>query len=547
MQRISAGKIIAQLVLEDDQYSKALRAALTAAQTVGAKIGSALSGLGEAFTGIGNKISESAEKITFLGAAITGPLLLSMKAYADQNETISEKVGKLQEELRGLAPWESQRGANLYKQIILLREQQKDTARAAAWTNALTEQAKRFNNELGSLLWDTLSPYLPKLQEVIKASIDWIKENRELAARIAKVVMAVGLAFAIIGPTLMILGKLISTIGVFTSAIGGLITLLSSGFVLSIIAITAAFGGLYYVFKDQINPIIKEHIPILQNLWDEWQSGSISTEEAISRLSDALKSFAVDTLSAVGGKINEYFDAKSGGKLNKTLEDFFTWALITFDKFKTGFGAAWDWVAEKLQWASATISSLFAQYNKTQEEFFYQYIRMNQKMQDVVTAVWDATVGKIEWAYNKVKGVFDKIKSLLDDAVGHSWFVDSMHRFYTYTNDYFAGSAMVMTESSKRMMHALNAAKFAAAKLRVINGQKFSAGSAFAPILGNAGKLAMAGGAGIAAAYSPASQSISNSLTMNGGVLLSDIGREMETAAARAFDRRFKRVLREMR
>jgi len=348
---IDGGTILARLLLEDKDFKSKIQKLTEKIKEQAEKIKTSFVNLGPKITAIGQKMAEMGEKFTFLGGAIFAPMILSMKSFADKNEQARAKVLELSKAIQAMpaGPSLEKKQAQAQLQYYLMVVQK--TQAAASAQEKLTYAFKTLSNVIGDLLWKTLGPYIPQIQSVIQTAIVWIKANQETAGSIVKVVTAVGSIALVLGPTLAITGKLIAVFGAGISGLVSLLGLLFSPLVLTV----AAFAGLYYLFKDKLDPVFKTHLESIGKIWKSWTDGTITTKQAIGELSASLLSLIVDTFTGIGEKIT----AKVNEWTNGGMDKLFDWLVAAWDKAKQGLSNGWDAIVEKFEWGWSKIKNIW--------------------------------------------------------------------------------------------------------------------------------------------------------------------------------------------
>jgi len=119
---------------------------------------------------------------------------------------------------------------------------------------------------LTPLMNDVLTPIVGQITQVVNAITDWVQKNPQLTKQITKVLGVV----ALLGPGLLIVGKVMSAVGSLVSTVGAILGAVASPIGL----IAAALVGLYVAFeenflgiRDLIEPFVRNFINNLDEIW----------------------------------------------------------------------------------------------------------------------------------------------------------------------------------------------------------------------------------------------------------------------------------------
>ena len=160
-----------------------------------------------------------------------------------------------------------------------LNEINKGTARQFALLKA---QVKDIAIEIGKNLSGALNPVIDQVGKILARLGDWIKRNPELFLTIVKVTAAVGVLAAVLGPLLIILPSLASSIALVNTAFWAMI---ANPVVLTIVGIVAAIGAV-------IAAVI-----LLSRHWETLQTG-------MKKIWDNIASFLKDKINNVIDYLN---------------------------------------------------------------------------------------------------------------------------------------------------------------------------------------------------------------------------------------------------
>ncbi len=401
MEKIVAGEVIARFVVDMKKWNPSLKKARAAMSDAMANIKKSITAAGDSLDQLAGKLDKAAGDMGMLAGAIFVPIIASMKSFAEKNEEAKTKLSELRKELETVPQFDFVKRNQIQAQMAQLQQVTRETGRARFMQDRLVNSFQTLYFEIGKLLWEALGPYVQKIIEMVKMSILWINTNKEFVKQIAIVIAKFGALMAVLAPVMAIGGKLTAMVVLGIK----ILTLLLSPLGL----IIAVFTGIYLLFKDQINPVISEHLEVLKQLWEQWKTGAISTQEAIGKLGEILLSFVNETLKAVGAKINATVNEWTSGWMNKLVEDGFYYILRGLDILKDGATKAWDWI-----------------------------------------------VGKFEWASQKITGVMDTLRAVWDKAVGHSWWTDALSKMSRSTTVYMGQTAGIFAARTGQIIQSMS-------------------------------------------------------------------------------------------
>lgn len=238
---------------------------------------------------------------------------------------------------------------------------------------------KTAGSELGSTLLTTLSPVIEKISGFIqKITEKW----NELSPGTQEMIVKAALVAAALGPVLVVVGTLISSIGAIVGAIGTLgpvLTVLTGPFGLIVAAIAAAIAAMIWLTKN----------------FKKVEAGAKLLWGTITESFNAIKEGITNALKAVLAKIVSIWTSIHNA-IAKTVIRIRMAVTNAFNTVKTTVSNIWTAIKNKI---STTI----------------------QAAKDKVSSVVDGIKTKVSNAFNSVlttvKNVWNKVKTAISDPI----------------------------------------------------------------------------------------------------------------------------------
>jgi hypothetical protein len=241
-----------------DEVSKKLAGVQGAIQ----KFSNSARALGQTLKSTGREISQLGKHLTFLGASITGPLLLAFKNAADYSWSVNKQVVRL-------------KNATLQFQISL--------------ANALVPTMEKFTNILGRLLnaWNSLGPVVQ--QQIVQA------------------VFVAGTFLTLAGGATWLIGKLTSLSGVIIHLTSKLLGLTAAQLPLvAIMVLLAAIIGLMFKFQGVANFVMNVFEALFLSIKTGFDSVNLVISRALAFIAGLLEKL-FNFLAKLPGKAGESF------------------------------------------------------------------------------------------------------------------------------------------------------------------------------------------------------------------------------------------------
>ncbi len=285
---------------------------------------------------------------------------------------------------------------------------------------AVTGAGQELGMKLIPIVVDQLVPALqqhviPLVKQFTGGIINLIQWFTELDPAWKKVIGAAAGFLFILGPVLMVAGKIITLFGALTPLLGTLgagFAFLLSPVGLVVAALAALVAGLVYAWKT--NEGFRDAVI---NIWEKIKDVFQTAVDAIGYLFKGdLHGFLVE--------VHVMFEKIFGEQVAHTIMDFVDFAVDIFNKLKDFFAnvmaailAFWDkWGADILSFATTTFTAVWG-IIKQSLEFIWAYIQFVLKLiqgfwdkwgSTIMSAwkfIWDVVMGVLSTAWEVIKGV----------------------------------------------------------------------------------------------------------------------------------------------
>lgn len=230
------------------------------------------------------------------------------------------------------------------------KDAQGDYSRTSSGTANSVKTFTAATQDLSTAIGENL---LPLITPLIQKLTNLVDRFNNLSPRTQKIITYVGLAVAVLGPLLIIIGKvslgisaIIKVVSMASSAIG----LLSSGALLPIIAIIGAVvaaGVLLYKNWDKVKQVAWTVWEWIKAAWNNIKTKTIHAWDVITDAIVGPFRWARDTIGGIIDKIKSWFPIKLGKLFKKIKVPHFEieWSSVTAFgkeiKYPSGFDISW--------------------------------------------------------------------------------------------------------------------------------------------------------------------------------------------------------------
>lgn len=259
---------------------------------------------------------------------------------------------------------------------------------------------KTAGSELGSTLLETLSPAIEKISEFIQTITD--KWN-QLSPGTQEMIVKAALVAAALGPVLVIIGTLISSIGAIVGALGTLgpvLAVLTGPFGLIVAAIAAAIAAMIWLTKN----------------FKKVEAGAKLLWGTITESFTAIKEGITNALKAVLAKIVSIWTSIHNA-IAKTVIRIRMAVTNAFNAVKTTVSNIWTAIKNKI---STTIQAAKDKVSSVVDGIKTKVSNVFNSVLTTVKNVWNKVKTAISDPINKAKETvqkaIDKIKSIINGA-----------------------------------------------------------------------------------------------------------------------------------
>lgn len=403
-----------------------------------------------------------------------------MKSMAEIAEMLRTKLGGLSDEAKNDV-LKTLFGADAMRTAIGLMKLGaagvEDLKKKIADTNAQKQAEARmegFNGQLdklkGSLeqLAITIgqSGLLNVMTGIVQAVGKFVDVLSKANPAILKLVVVLGAVAAAVGPIVLVAGALVSAWGAVVAAVGPVIAVTGAlvsallPILLPIVAAVAAVGLAFYVFRDDILPILKAFWdravqvlgPSLKQLFD-------AVGQVVGALGDAFKTFAEVTAGGALGEFFKLYTSVLGESLIRVLNAALQIVTTTFQQianvirlvtavlsgdWKGAWEAAFSIVKTMVDGALRVVDALFPGVRDA----------VMKTAQAVKTWLQDRLGATFEWLRQEVRAVGDFFLELYDRVVGHSYIPDLVEGVAEWMAKLDAGMVTPAKNATKKTKEA---------------------------------------------------------------------------------------------
>ena len=306
-------------------------------------------------------------------------------------------------------------------QAIMLAELERQFGGSAEAARNAANPMERMRLSLAAMAGDIGTILLPFVDRIAVAFSDLTERFGNLSPPMQQFVVVAGLVAAALGPLLIAGGALVASLGVLLPIVGAI----GAPF-LAVAAAVAAVGVAFYVFRDDIIPILQSFAASLQEnlgpkiapLWEAIKGAVAAVGEVFTAiLGDGSPGSAAETIKIFGEVIARIF----GGAV-----DLITGAINVITNImralgallRGDFSAMWGYLGAAVMAAVRGIANAFQTLFPEVVEWVRQtYEGVKQWLLDRFTAV-------VRGIIEKITAVKDAFFNLYDAVVGNSYIPD---------------------------------------------------------------------------------------------------------------------------
>lgn len=257
-----------------------------------------------------------------------------------------------------------------------------------------TNNMKDALKEVGKTINETLAPFIQKCSEKLKDFAKWWKN---LSPEVRENIVKIGGFIAILGPALLIIGKVIG-------AISGLIGVFTACKVFITTKMIPAITSLGTTLTASLAPIaavvlaITAVIMIIKN-WD-------AIVEVAKEIWQGFCDFMLSIITAIGDAWNDFVDTLSG-----LIEEFVTFWSEAWESIKQFFSDIWEGIKQIASDAWDAITGFFEGVGQWFSDRF-------QDAYDAITGIFGSLGEFFSGVWDTIVGIFTEVGTAVGDAVG---------------------------------------------------------------------------------------------------------------------------------
>lgn len=306
-------------------------------------------------------------------------------------------------------------------QAIMLAELERQFGGSAQAARDAANPMERMRLSLAAMAGDIGTILLPFVDRIATAFSGLTERFGNLSPGMQQFVVVAGLVAAALGPLLIAAGALVASLGVLLPIIGTI----GAPF-LAVAAAVAAVGVAFWVFRDDIIPIVQSFAASLQEnlgpkiapLWEAIK-GAVAAVGSVftSILGDGSPGSATETVKVFGEVIARIFGA---------AVDLITGAINVISNIMRAFGALlrgdfsamWGYLGQAVMAAVRGIASAF-------QTLFPEVVSwVRQTYEGVKSWLLDRFTDVVRGVVEKIGAVKDAFFNLYDAVVGNSYIPD---------------------------------------------------------------------------------------------------------------------------
>ena len=306
-------------------------------------------------------------------------------------------------------------------QGVMLAELERQFGGSAKAARDAANPMERMRLSFNAMAGDIGEVMLPVMDKLATAFAGLTERFGTLSPGMQQFVVVVGLAAAALGPLLIAAGAVVASIGVLLPIVGGL----SLPF-LAVAAAVAAVGVAFYVFRDDLIPIVQSFAASLQeNLGPKLAPLWAAIKGALTLVGDTFNAIfgdgspggATEAVKVFGEIIARVFGAAVDlitGSINVMTNLFRAFGAL----LRGDFSAMWGYLGQAVM---ASVRSIATAFQTLFPEVISWVRQTYEGVRDWLLTRFTAVVRGIGEKVEQVKGFFH---GLWDAVVGHSYIPD---------------------------------------------------------------------------------------------------------------------------
>lgn len=406
-----ADRLAGSSLFEDDQILRGVTANLL---TFGNIAGESFDRAQQAALDLSARLGQDLQSSTLMvGKALNDPVrgLAALRRVGIQFTTEQEDQIKA---MQGV-------GDTAGAQAIMLAELERQFGGSAQAARDAANPMERMRLAFASMAGDIGAILLPMVDKVAAVFSDLAGRFGQLSPGMQQFVVVAGLVAAALGPLLIAAGAVVASLGVLLPIVGAI----GAPF-LAVAAAVAAVGVAFYVFRDDIIPIVQsfgkslqENVgPKLAPLWDALKGAVSAVGEVFAAIfGDGSPESATSNLKTFGEWVSRVFGAAIDiitGAINVVTN-----ILRAFGALLRGdFSAMWGYLGQAVMAAVRSIGNAF-------QTLFPEVVSwVRQTYEGVKAWLLDRFMDVVRGVVEKVDQVKRAFFNLYDAVVGHSYIPD---------------------------------------------------------------------------------------------------------------------------
>lgn len=306
-------------------------------------------------------------------------------------------------------------------QAVMLAELERQFGGSAEAARNAANPMERMRLSLAAMAGDIGTILLPFVDRMAAAFAGLTEQFGKLSPGMQQFVVVAGLVAAALGPILIGVGALVASVGVLLPIIGAI----GAPF-LAVAAAVAAVGAAFWIFRDDIIPILQSFAASLQEnlgpkiapLWEAIKAAAAAVGQVFSAIfGDGSPGSAAETFKVFGEIIARVLGA---------AVDVITGAINVITNIMRAFGALlrgdfsamWGYLGQAVMAAVRAIANAF----QTLFPEVVQWVR--QTYEGVKQWLLDRFTDVVRGIVEKIGAVKDAFFALYDAVVGHSYIPD---------------------------------------------------------------------------------------------------------------------------
>lgn len=306
-------------------------------------------------------------------------------------------------------------------QAVMLAELERQFGGSAEAARNAANPMERMRLSLAAMAGDIGTILLPFVDRMATAFSGLTEGFGKLSPGMQQFVVVAGLVAAALGPILIAAGALVASLGVLLPIIGTI----GAPF-LAVAAAVAAVGAAFWIFRDDIIPVLQSFSASLQEnlgpkiapLWEAIKAAAAAVGEAFTAIfGDGSPGSAAETFKLFGEIIARVLGGAVDlitGAINVITNIFNAFAAL----LRGDFSAMWGYLGQAVMSAVRGIANAF-------QTLFPEVVEwVRQTYEGVKQWLLDRFTDVVRGIVQKIGAVKDAFFALYDAVVGHSYIPD---------------------------------------------------------------------------------------------------------------------------